>query len=182
MIVTRTRLEGPALIETQRREDERGWFARVMCRKTLRAHDLPGDFVQANHSMSRLRGTVRGLHFQRPPHAEAKLVRCVAGAIFDVIVDLRDGSPTRLAWEGFELSAGNGRMVLVPEGFAHGFQTLTDDAEVTYHVTHPYTPEAEGGLRYDDPALGIAWPLPVSMISEKDRAWPLVSAAGAALA
>lgn len=132
--------------------------------------------------MSRLRGTVRGLHFQRPPHAEAKLVRCVAGAIFDVIVDLRDGSPTRLAWEGFELSAGNGRMVLVPEGFAHGFQTLTDDAEVTYHVTHPYTPEAEGGLRYDDPALGIAWPLPVSMISEKDRAWPLVSAAGAALA
>lgn len=182
MIVMRTRLEGPALIETQRREDERGWFARVMCRKTLRAHDLPGDFVQANHSMSRHRGTIRGLHFQRPPHAEAKLVRCIHGAIFDVLVDLREGSPTHLKWEAFELSAENGRMLLVPERFAHGFQTLTDDAEVTYFVTHPYTPDAEGGLRYDDPALGISWPLPVTEISEKDRAWPLLSATGTAVA
>lgn len=175
MIVTTTDLEGPALIETVRREDERGWFARVMCEDVLREHGLPHRFVQANHSMSRRRGTIRGLHFQRPPHAEAKLVRCVAGAILDVIVDIRAGSPTRLRWEAFELSAANGRMLLVPEGFAHGFQTLTDDAEVTYHVTHRYTPEAEGGLRYDDPALGITWPLPVTEISAKDRAWPLLA-------
>jgi len=176
MIVSPTSLDGPALIDTVRRGDERGWFARVMCRETLAAHGLPHDFVQANHSMTRRRGSIRGLHFQRPPHAEAKLVRCVRGAIHDVIVDVREGSPTRWRWEAFALSAENGRMLIVPEGFAHGFQTLTDDAEVTYHVTHSYTPEAEGGLRHSDPALGIAWPLPVTDISAKDRAWPLLAA------
>jgi dTDP-4-dehydrorhamnose 3,5-epimerase len=175
MIFTPTTLADAVLVEMERREDERGYFARTFCRDEFAAHGLEADYPQANHSSNRLRGTVRGLHYQRAPHGEAKLVRCVRGAILDVIVDLRPGSPTRRRWEGFELTDRNGRILYVPPGFAHGFQTLEDGTEVVYQVSHPYTPAAEGGVRHDDPALGIAWPLPVSSISPKDASWPLLA-------
>ena len=135
---------------------------------------MDASFVQQNASVSALAGTIRGMHFQHRPHTEAKLVRCTRGAIVDVIVDLRRGSPSFLDHEKFELSAENGRILYVPEGFAHAFQTLVDDCEVTYLVTASYSPEAEGGLRYCDPRLAIEWPLPVSNISPKDAAWPLL--------
>jgi dTDP-4-dehydrorhamnose 3,5-epimerase len=117
------------------------------------------------------------MHFQTAPHGEVKLVRCVAGAVLDIIIDLRAGSPTYLKWEGFELSAANGRTLYVPVGFAHGFQTLADETHVLYSVSHPYTPGAEGGVRHDDPVFGITWPLPISVVSEKDGAWPPVDLA-----
>ena len=135
------------------------------------------EFVQGNHSYNRAKGTVRGMHFQIAPHGEVKLVRCVAGAVLDIIIDLRADSPTYLKWEGFELSAANGRTLYVPVGFAHGFQTLADETHVLYSVSHPYTPGAEGGVRHDDPVFGIAWPLPLAVISEKDPAWPPVDLA-----
>lgn len=172
-----TTLADAHLIHPRRMEDARGSFARTFCADTFRAHGLVADFPQANHSSNRRKGTLRGLHFQRAPHGEVKLVRVVAGAIHDVIVDLRPDSPTLGRWQGFDLSAENGAMLYVPAGFAHGFQTLTDGAEVTYQVSHPYTPAAEGGLRWDDPALAIRWPLPVSVISEKDANWPLLETA-----
>jgi dTDP-4-dehydrorhamnose 3,5-epimerase len=137
-------------------------------------HGMDSVFVQQNASTSTSRGTIRGLHFQRPPHAEAKLIRCLRGRILDVIVDLRAASSSAMRHEAFELSAENGLMLYVPKGFAHGFQTLTDDVEVTYLVSARYAPEAEGGLRHDDPKLSIAWPLPVSVISPKDAGWPLL--------
>jgi dTDP-4-dehydrorhamnose 3,5-epimerase len=179
MLFSPTRLRDAVVIEVERRFDERGYFARTMCRREFEEHGLAGDFVQTNHSYSRHRGTLRGMHYQRPPHGEAKLVRCVRGSIYDVIIDLRPTSPTYGRWEGFELSADNGRMLYVPEGFAHGFQTLEDEVDVTYQVSHPYTPVAEGGLRHDDPAFRIAWPLPVSVISAKDAGWPSFQAAAA---
>lgn len=169
-----TPLSGAFVVEIEPRRDERGFFARTFCRETFRSQGLVDDYPQANHSRSHERGTLRGLHFQRAPHAEAKLVRCVRGAIFDVIVDLRAGSPTRLAWHSVVLDAGSERMLYVPEGFAHGFQTLADDTDVIYQVSHPYTPNAEGGLRFDDPALAIPWPETVTAITEKDRSWPLL--------
>ncbi len=174
MIFHDTTLAGATLIELERRGDDRGHFARTFCAREFGAAGLPTAFVQQNMSVSAEAGTVRGMHFQRAPHAEAKLVRCVRGALLDVIVDLRDGSPTWLHHEAFELSAANGHMLLVPEGFAHGFQTLVDDVEASYLVSAYYAPEAEGGLRHDDPRLGIAWPLPVSVISPKDASWPLI--------
>jgi dTDP-4-dehydrorhamnose 3,5-epimerase len=172
VIFNATTLQDAFLLDIERREDERGYFARVMCGNEFKAHGLISDYVQTNHSYNRRRGTLRGMHFQNPPHAEAKLVRCVQGGIFDVIVDLRPASPTYLRWEGFELTAANGRILYVPEGFGHGFITLADETHVTYQVSYPYTPGAEGGLRYDDPAIGIAWPEPVAVISDKDAAWP----------
>jgi dTDP-4-dehydrorhamnose 3,5-epimerase len=144
----------------------------MVCSSDFPANGLVADFVQTSQSYNRKRGTLRGMHFQHPPHAEIKLVRCVQGAIFDVIVDLRPDSPTYLRWEGFELSLANGRALYVPEGFAHGFITLTNDTFVHYQISHPHTPEAAGGIRYDDPALAIAWPEPVTVISERDQAWP----------
>jgi dTDP-4-dehydrorhamnose 3,5-epimerase len=128
--------------------------------------------VQANHSHNVRAGTLRGMHFQTPPHGEVKLVRCVKGAIHDVIIDLRPDSPSYGRWEGFDLTETNGRMLYVPAGFAHGFQTLRDATEVVYHISYPYTPAAAGGLRWDDPALAIDWPLPVAAISPRDAAWP----------
>jgi dTDP-4-dehydrorhamnose 3,5-epimerase len=124
--------------------------------------------VQFNHSFTRWSGTIRGLHFQKPPHAEAKLIRCIAGAVWDVIVDLRRDSPTFLRWFGVELSAANRTMLFVPERFAHGFQALTDNCEMLYHHTHAFTPSAEGALRYDDPRLAIRWPLPPARLSPRD--------------
>lgn len=174
MQFTPTRLADAVLIQPTPHGDDRGSFSRVFCAETFRRHGLEEGFVQANHSSNRLRGTLRGLHFQRGAAAEVKLVRAVQGAIWDVIVDMRPVSPTYRAWQGFELSAENRTMLYVPRGFAHGFQTLTDGAEVVYQVSAPYTPAAEGGLRWDDPVLGIDWPLPVSVISDKDMRWPLI--------
>jgi dTDP-4-dehydrorhamnose 3,5-epimerase len=173
-----TRLKDAVLIEPERRTDERGFFARVFCEEEFAAAGLPTRFPQTNASGSARAGTVRGLHYQVAPHAEAKVVRCTRGAIFDVIVDLRPDSPTHLAWQGFELTAEAGGMLYVPEGFAHGYQTLLDDTEVTYPVSRPYAPGAEAGIRYDDPAFGIAWPLPASIVSDKDRAWPYIGREG----
>jgi dTDP-4-dehydrorhamnose 3,5-epimerase len=177
MKFTKTRLADAVLIEPDRHADERGFFARVYCADTFAAEGLATDYPQVNHSHNAAKGTLRGMHFQRAPHGEVKLVRCVKGAIHDVIVDLRPRSPSYGAWQGFDLTATNGRTLYVPAGFAHGFQTLQDDTDVTYQVSHRYTPGAEGGLRWDDPGVGIAWPLPVAVISAKDAAWPDVDLA-----
>jgi len=165
-------LTGAMLVEPERREDARGWFARVYCEQEFAAHGVASRMVQTNLSFSRHAGTLRGLHYQLAPHAEDKLVRCAQGAIWDAIVDVRPRSPSYCQWFGIELSAANGRMLLVPQGFAHGFVTLSDDAAVTYQVSAFYTPEYERGARYDDPAFGIAWPHPVRELSDKDRHWP----------
>jgi dTDP-4-dehydrorhamnose 3,5-epimerase len=174
-----TRLEGAVLIRPVSHGDERGTFTRVFCAETFRRQGLEGGFVQANHSSNPRRGTLRGLHFQSGDAAEVKLVRVVAGAVFDVIVDLRPASASFRHWQGFTLSAENRHILYVPRGFAHGFLTLTDGAEVVYQVSAPYTPAAEGGLRWDDPAIGIDWPAPVVLISDKDAGWPLVGMARA---
>jgi dTDP-4-dehydrorhamnose 3,5-epimerase len=177
MIFKPTRLQGAYVIELDREEDHRGFFARAFCRKEFEEHGLNPSVVQCNVSRNRRAGTIRGLHFQRPPSAEAKLVRCLRGAIYDVIVDLRPGSPTYLEHFGAELNEENGAALYVPEMFAHGYQALTDDAEALYQVSEFFAPACEGGLRYDDPALGIRWPAPVTEISAKDRAWPLLEVA-----
>lgn len=172
MIFTETELKGAYIIDLERREDERGFFARTLCQQEFEAHGLVARIVQANTSYNKLRGTLRGMHYQRAPFAETKLVRAVRGAIYDVIVDLRPDSPTHMRWIGVELTADNRRALFVPEGFAHGFQTLEDDTDVTYQVSAFYTPGAEGGARYNDPTFDIQWPLPVSVISDKDATWP----------
>jgi dTDP-4-dehydrorhamnose 3,5-epimerase len=172
MIFAATRLDGARLIDVELREDERGFFARTWCRQELAAQGLDTEIAQESVSYNRYRATMRGLHFQRAPHEETKIVRCTRGVIYDVLVDLRPHSPTRLCWQGFELTAENRRAVYIPKGFAHGFQTLTDDAEVAYQISAFYAPEAAGGYRYDDAAFGILWPLPVTVISGRDLGWP----------
>lgn len=172
MKFTSTPLAGATLVEPERREDARGWFARVYCEREFKAQGLPERMVQTNLSLTRRAGTLRGLHYQAGVDAEDKLVRCARGAIWDAIVDLRPQSPTYCQWYGVELSEDNGRMLLVPRGFAHGFVTLSDDAAVTYQVSAFYAPGAERGARWDDPAFGIAWPVPVLDMSDKDRSWP----------
>ena len=174
MIFEKTSLADAYLVKPNIFNDERGSFARTMCRSEFEQHGLNADFVQQNTAVSTKVGAVRGMHFQLGPHTEAKFVRCIRGAVLDVIVDLRRGSPSFMRHAGFELSAENHHMLYVPEGFAHSYQTLTDDCEMTYLVTAPYTPSAEGGVRFNDPRLGIDWPLPVSSISAKDAAWPLL--------
>ena len=174
MIFHKTTLKDAWIIQPELRGDDRGSFARTMCREEFAVHGLITDYMQQNMSISKSAGTLRGMHFQREPYAEAKLVRCLRGAIFDVIVDLRPDSPTFMVHEGFELSMSDHRQLYVPPGFAHAFQTLVDEVEVSYLVSAPYTPSAEGGLRYNDPRLGISWPLPVSTISSKDASWPLL--------
>lgn len=175
MIFHKTSLQDAWLIDLERRGDARGFFARTMCKDEFAKHGLVTDYVQQNTSFSAEKGTLRGLHFQRGSAAEAKLVRCISGAILDIIVDLRGDSPTYLHHEAFELTQDNRRQLYVPPGFAHAFQTLTPDVEVSYLVSSPYTPAAEGGLRYNDPLLGIRWPLEVTSISDKDAAWPLLT-------
>lgn len=174
MIFHETTLKDARLIELQPRGDARGFFARHFCREEFARHGLITDYPQTNNSATAEKGTLRGLHFQRGQYAEAKLMRCIRGAILDIIVDLRGDSPTYLKHEKFELTAENRRQLYVPPGFAHSFLTLTDDTEVIYPVSSPYTPQAEGGLRYDDPALGIVLPIPVTTISPKDASWPLL--------
>jgi dTDP-4-dehydrorhamnose 3,5-epimerase len=172
MIFAAAQLDGAWLIDVEPRPDERGFFARSWCRQELAAHGLEAEIAQESLSFNRHRGTVRGLHFQRPPHEETKIVRCTRGAIFDVIVDLRPGSPTYLRWQGVELNAENRRALYIPKGLAHGFQSLTDEAEIAYQISAFYAPDAAGGYRHDDPAFAIAWPLPVTVISDRDLGWP----------
>jgi dTDP-4-dehydrorhamnose 3,5-epimerase len=176
MIFHKTSLQDAWLIDLEKRGDTRGFFARTMCREEFAAHGMDTDYTQQNTSFSAHRGTIRGMHFQLAPHTEAKLVRCIAGAIIDIIVDLRRESATYLKHDLFELTEENRRQLYVPRGFAHAFQALTDNVEVSYLVSAPYTPSAERGLRYNDPLLGIQWPLPVTVISEKDASWPLLQA------
>jgi dTDP-4-dehydrorhamnose 3,5-epimerase len=178
MRFTPTSLKDAVLIDLDKRADPRGWFARTFCEEEFAAAGLETRFVQHNASANPAAGTLRGMHQQNPPHAEVKVVRCTRGAIFDAIIDLRPASPSYRRWEGFELTAANGRMLYVPQGFAHGYLTLADDSEVAYLVSHPYTPGAEGGLRHDDPAFGIAWPRPVAVFSDKDAAWPPFTGGG----
>lgn len=168
-------LVGAYLIHLDPRVDERGLFARAFCAREFADLGLETSFVQANFSTNRRAGTVRGLHFQRAPQAEVKLVRCVNGAIYDVIVDLREESPTYLRWFGAELTESNGIMAYVPRGFAHGYQALTDGATVFYMVSAFYAPDSEAGLRFDDPKLAVQWPQGVSEISDKDAQWPLLT-------
>jgi dTDP-4-dehydrorhamnose 3,5-epimerase len=167
-----TDLQDAHLIELKYIRDDRGFFARSFCANEFAAHGLHGVFVQQNNSQSLKKGTIRGLHYQTAPHAEVKVMRCLRGAIYNVIVDLRPNSRTYRRWQGFELSAENRRQLYVPEGFANGYQALTDEAEVAYLVSVPYAPGAEGGVRYDDPEFPITWPIEVTVVSDKDRAWP----------
>ena len=174
MIFSETKLEGAYIIDLDRREDSRGFFARVFCQKEFAAHGLKPVFVQANVASNLERGTLRGMHFQFPPAAETKYVRCTRGAILDIIVDLRPELPTYLQHVAVELSAKNQRGLYVPERFAHGYITLEDNTDTSYMVSEYYTPGAEGGLMYDDPRLALQWPIPVRTISEKDMRWRLL--------
>lgn len=177
MIFHEAPLEGAYTIELDAYSDERGHFARSWCREEFARQGLSFELVQGNVSVNPVRGTLRGLHYQIAPHQEVKLMRCVRGAIYDVIVDVRPRSATFGKWFGVELTPASFRMLYVPTGFAHGFQTLADDTEVNYLVSAPYVPDAGRGLRYDDPELAIAWPLPVTRISKQDRSWPQIKAA-----
>jgi dTDP-4-dehydrorhamnose 3,5-epimerase len=172
-----TPLPGLTLIETLPSEDVRGRLVRVFCENDLSPLRPGLHFTQVNISTTRRRGTVRGMHYQAAPMAEAKLIRCLRGRVFDVTVDLREGSDTFLQWHAVELDAGDGRQLFVPEGFAHGFQALTDDAELLYLHTRAWSRPHERGLRHDDPMLAIRWPLPVSLVSTKDQSIPLLDAA-----
>jgi dTDP-4-dehydrorhamnose 3,5-epimerase len=172
MLFTKTDLEGAWLVEPTPARDPRGWFARTFCEREFATHGLETRFVQHSTSHNVQRGTLRGMHFQTAPHAEVKLVRCLKGTILDVIIDLNPASPTFRRWQGFELSAANMRQLYIPQGFAHGFQTLEADCEIGYLISDFYTPEAASGVRWNDPAFAIDWPLPVTVMSDKDRAWP----------
>jgi len=174
MLFHPTPLADAYTVTWQAREDDRGLFARAFCAEEFGREGLCTSFVQANISTNRWAGTVRGMHFQKPPHAEVKLVRCIKGEIYDVIVDMRPDSPTYLRWFGTELTEANGQMMYVPEGFAHGYQAVTADASVFYLVSTAYAPHAESGLRYDDPRVAIQWPLPITSVSPKDGSWPLL--------
>jgi dTDP-4-dehydrorhamnose 3,5-epimerase len=176
MRFSETKLSGAFVIELDLIEDERGFFACSWKPFEFEKHGLNPRLVACDISYNKLRGTIRGMHFQLPPHEEAKLVRCTKGAIFDVALDLRSDSPTRYQWVAHELSGENHRMLYVPEGFAHGYQTLTDDAEIFYQMSEDYHPESAGGVRWSDPLFGIEWPLPLALIAERDATYPLVGA------
>ena len=167
-----TELHDARLIQLEPVHDSRGFFARTFCTLEFSAHGLETNYPQQSMSCSARKGTLRGMHYQREPHAEVKVVRCLRGAIWDVIVDLRPGSPTFGRWQGFELTNSNHYQLYIPKGFAHGFQTLSNIAEVSYLISAPYMPDAASGIRHDDPDLGIEWPLAVTEVSEKDRSWP----------
>jgi dTDP-4-dehydrorhamnose 3,5-epimerase len=174
MQFTETKLRGAYIIDLERREDSRGFFARAFCQKEFAAHGLKSLIAQANVAYNFKKGTLRGMHFQFPPAAETKLVRCTRGAILDIIVDLRAESPTYLKNIAVELNEENGRALYVPERFAHGYQTLHDNTETSYQVGEFYAPDYESGLMHDDPRLGLEWPLPVAVISDKDQKFKLL--------
>ncbi|HJR71746.1 MAG TPA: dTDP-4-dehydrorhamnose 3,5-epimerase family protein [Gammaproteobacteria bacterium] len=165
-------LSGCHIIELDKRVDERGYFARTWCRQELAEHGLSMEVAQVNVGVSTKTGTLRGMHYQLPPHAEIKIVRCSRGAAYDVAVDLRPDSPTFRRWYGVELTHDSGRMLYVPEGCAHGYLTLAADTELLYFTSHAYAPGAARGVRYDDPAFGIEWPAPVRVVSNADATWP----------
>ncbi len=169
MIFEELKLKGAYFIKPEKREDDRGFFARVFCSEEFSAHELKQGLIQSNVSYNKKKGTLRGMHYQIDPHAEVKIVRCTAGAIIDVIIDMRPESATFRQWTSVRLSAENRCLLYVPEGFAHGYQTLADDTEVFYQTTAPYCAEAERGVRWNDPAFGIDWPLPIAAISLKDK-------------
>ncbi len=169
-----TGIAGLWAVRLERFCDARGSFARLFDRDAFAGHGLPDCFVQESLSVTRSAGTVRGMHFQRPPHAEVKFVRCVRGAIHDVVADLRPDSPSYLRWQGFDLTQDGDLALCIPQGCAHGFQTLTDDCEVLYQMSAAFAPTHADGVRHDDPALGIVWPRGISLIAEKDLAWPAI--------
>jgi len=172
MNFTETRLKDAHIIDIKEIADERGFFARGWCQDEFETHGLNPNIVQLNIGFNHKRGTLRGMHFQKAPKAEVKLVRCTRGAIFDVLIDLRRNSPTYGQWLGVELTEENHRMLYVPEGFAHGYQTLVDRTEICYQTSEFYAPELASGVCFDDPAFGIQWPLAVEIISNRDRNWP----------
>jgi dTDP-4-dehydrorhamnose 3,5-epimerase len=165
-------LAGVYIVELDRLEDERGFFARTFCRDEFAAHGLQSNFVQCNLSFNARKGTLRGLHYQAKPHEEAKLVRCTRGALFDVVVDIRTGSPTYRKWISAELTADNGRMLYVPEGYAHGFQTIADDTEIFYQMGEAHHSASSRGMRWNDSALAIRWPLANPIVSARDAGYP----------
>lgn len=171
MIFTETEISGSYLIDVKRIGDDRGFFGRLWCEREMEEMGLVSSIKQSNIGVSPLKGTLRGLHYQRAPHQEVKIIRCPRGAIYDVIVDLRPDSPTFKKWFAVELTAENNRMLYVPEGCATGYQTLVDDTEIYYHTSEFYHPESATGVRHDDPAFGIEWPLPIAAISDNDKNW-----------
>jgi dTDP-4-dehydrorhamnose 3,5-epimerase len=175
MTFTPGTMEGLWRIVLEPRHDARGWFARTFCEAEFGAHGLNLRWPQANTTRTRVRGSIRGLHWQAEPHPEIKVVRCSRGAVWDVVVDVRPQSPTCGRWEAFELSEENGVQLYIPAGFAHGFQTLTDDAELNYLMSESYRPELARGVRWDDPDLRVSWPLPDPILSDRDRALPRLS-------
>jgi len=165
-------LAGAYLIELEAYHDERGYFMRTWCRRELSEQGLNADLVQCSLSHNRRRGTVRGMHYQRPPHGETKIVRCSRGAIFDIIIDLRPDSPTHQRWQGFELTAENHRMLYIPPGMAHGFITLVDDSDVAYMMSDWHEPSSAAGVRWNDPQFDVRWPIPVAVIADRDKNYP----------
>jgi len=174
MTFTELKLPGVYRIDLEKKSDHRGFFARAYCHNEYKNHGLRTEWLQMNHTLTSRKGTVRGLHFQRQPAVEAKVVRCIKGAVFDVVVDLRHASPTFGKWVSAELTDTNRSMLYIPEGCAHGFQTLEPETELLYMHSTVYTPECEGGVLYSDPQLEISWPLPVSETSERDQRHPLL--------
>lgn len=175
MKFTATKIAGVVVVDLERRSDERGFFARQWCAEELTKAGLDARVAQINTARSIAQGTLRGIHFQRAPHAEAKLVRCTRGAVFDVAVDLRPDSPTYCQWFGVELDDESGRALYIPEGCGHGYITLTANSDLVYQASTPYAPSSATGVRHDDPAFGIAWPVPIMVMSAQDRGWPLLS-------
>jgi dTDP-4-dehydrorhamnose 3,5-epimerase len=172
MIFTPTDLPGAMIVDLDRKEDERGFFARSWCRDEFAAHQLNPNLAQCNVSFNKTAGTLRGMHYQTPPYEEAKLVRCTAGALYDVIIDLRPGSRTYLRHLAVELTAENRRALYIPEGFGHGFITLADNTEIFYQMSTFYVPDSQRGVRYNDPAFGIRWPIPIAVVSDRDKTYP----------
>jgi dTDP-4-dehydrorhamnose 3,5-epimerase len=171
MIFTETNLSGVYMIDLEPISDERGFFARTWCAREFALHGLNSNLVQCNLSFNARRGTLRGMHYQVPPHEEVKLVSCISGSIYDVIIDLRKDSPTFCQWQAVELSAQSRQMIYIPEGFAHGFQTLQDDTSVFYQMSECYHPECARGFRWDDQMFGINWPIGDKIVSDKDQKW-----------
>ncbi|MCF6147978.1 MAG: dTDP-4-dehydrorhamnose 3,5-epimerase [Candidatus Kuenenia sp.] len=171
MIFTETKLKGAFIIEPERLEDERGFFARTWCKREFKKQGLNPELVQCNISFNKKKGTLRGMHYQEAPHEEAKLVRCTMGAIYDVIIDIRPDSQTYKKWFSVELTVENRKMLYIPEGFAHGFLTLEDNTEVFYQMSEFYAPEHAKGIKWNDPAFNIHWPIEISIISDKDKSY-----------
>lgn len=175
MIFTETNFAGLMVIDLEKSQDNRGHFARTWCRDEFTAHGINAEFIQCGASLNHRRGTLRGLHYQTVPHEEAKLIRCTRGCAYDVAVDIRENSSTRGQWYATELSAETGRMIYIPAGFAHGFQALEDETELSYQITAPYYADAARGIRWDDPDLSIPWPVKDPILSDRDRALPPIT-------